>query len=302
MATISSEKRAHPRINAFFPIHLEVERNSSTSSNFVGEAMDIGEGGLGLTLSQKLILPSVVSINLNSIPSCPRIQAKTEVLWSNLGSSARDKAVRYGLRFLNVDMDSLRKFIGEINVKQIEDYFGVAVPSYIKEKSRENYLFEKFDKKQIMKVIDFSPPFLKIEKMVVLGFDRQDLSTTRGVGTGILSIDDTKGHYNDTIFLAQCGWLMGSAASVYLAILFPSTAPQVVEVDRIRPSTDRILWKPSPNGSRFFIEICILKKKLQVVIVNVKITFGEIFMGEVEKLKLVLTPKDSIWKAKEIPG
>ncbi len=94
---------------------------------------------------------------------------------------------------------------------------------------------------------------------------------------------------------------MGSVTSIYLAILFPSTAPQVIEVDSIRPSKDKTLWKPSTMGSRFFIETHILKKKMQMIIVNVRITFGEIFMGEVERLKLFLAPKDSIWRTKELP-
>ncbi len=298
MISIQSERRVHPRIKVSFPVSLEIRKHSS----FTGETTDIGEGGLAITLKERLILPSVVSVCLNSVPSCPRIQANTEVLWSDPDSSTGNKAFRYGLRFLGVDIDPLRKFIAEINRKQIEDYFGAPIPAYIKEKFRENYIFEKFDQKQIMKVIEFKPPFLKIEKMVVLGFDKQDFLTTRGVGTGILTLNDTKGHYNDTIFLAQCGWLMGSAASIYLAILYPSTAPQVVEVDCIRPSKNRILWKPSPDGSRFFVETRVLKKKLQVVIVNVRITFGDILMGEVERLKLVLTPKDSIWGAKELGG
>ena len=300
---LSTERRMHPRAEASLPIRLEVGSHpSASSSNLIGETIDIGEGGLAMTLRHRLMLPSVVSIYLDSIPSCPHIEAKTEVLWSEPYLATRDKGFRYGLRFLNVDIGSLKKFIGEINRKQVGDYLGAVIPDDTKEKIKENYIFEKFDQKQIMKVIDFKPPFLKIEKMVVLAPDGQDLICRWSVGTGILTVDDTKGHYNDTIFLAQCGWLMGSAASIFLAILFPSTSPQVVEVDRIRPSTDRTLWKPSPNGSRFFIETRILKKRLQVVIVNVKITFGDIFMGEVERLKLVLTPKDSIWEAKELMG
>lgn len=189
----------------------------------------------------------------------------------------------------------------EVILPNIEEFFGASLPNYIKELCKNNYILEKFNQQQIMEIIDFSRPFLKIEKMIVLGLDRNDILQNISLATGILTTNDTKGHYNDTIFLAECGRLMGSAASIYLAILFSSTAPQVVEVDHIKPSKDRTLWKPSSRGSRFFIETRILKKKLQVIIVNVKITFGDIFMGEVEKLKLVLTPKDSIWEAKELP-
>lgn len=183
----------------------------------------------------------------------------------------------------------------------IEEFFGCALPERIKIICMDGCLLGQFDQKEIMGIIDFVPPFLRIDKMALIGSDRTDILRIRSLASGILTVEDTKGHYNDTVFLAKCGQLMGSAASIYLAILFPSTAPQVIEVDRIRPSDDKTLWKPSPGGSRFFIETVILRKKLHVIIVNVKITFGEIFMGEVEKLKLALTAKDSIWAAKELP-
>lgn len=193
------------------------------------------------------------------------------------------------------------KPLAKATLQDAEDFFGYPLPQVIKENCRGYSVFEMFDQKQIMQVIDFEPPFLMIDKMAILGSDRQDILNIKSVGMGILTTDDTKGHYNDTIFLAKCGQLMGESASVYLAMLFAPIAPQVVEVDSIRPSDDKTLWKPSAKGSQFFIETQIIKKKLHVVIVNVKITFGEIFMGEVEKLKLVLTPKESIWGAKELP-
>jgi len=45
----------------------------------------------------------------------------------------------------------------------------------------------------------------------------------------------------------------------------------------------------------------VLKKKLQLVIVITKITFGNILYGTIEELKLILTDKKSIWAAKEVP-
>jgi len=290
-------RRIHPRVKVSLSTSLKI-KNSITppSLDIAAEVLDLSEGGIGLILKESLPINSKVMLNIDSL------SFKTEALlaWSHPTNGQSD--YRCGFSFLNIDLDSLRKVIENVNKQHIEDFLGTSVPNYVKEDAPEIYLFEKFDREQIMKTIDFTPPFLKIEKMVVLGFDRKDILNIKGLGTGILTTNDTKGHYNDTIFLAQCGQLMGSAASIYLAILFPSTAPQVIEVDSIRPSKDKTLWKPSLEGSRFFIETHILKKKMQVVIVNVRITFGEIFMGEVEKLKLILTPKDSIWGAKELPN
>jgi len=190
---------------------------------------------------------------------------------------------------------------GEDSLPSIEEFFGFYLPECLKRACKKTYLFEKYDQKQLTEIIDFIPPFLRVEKMVVFGPDKKNILQSRSIATGILTLEDVKGHYNDTIFLAMYGLLMASSASVYLATLFPSTAPQVVEVDRIKPSRDRVLWKPSVGGSRFFVETCIIKKKLQLVLADTRLISGEVFMGEVSRLKLILAPKDHIWEAKKLP-
>ncbi|MEW6170353.1 MAG: hypothetical protein AB1472_02170, partial [Candidatus Omnitrophota bacterium] len=131
--------------------------------------------------------------------------------------------------------------LSERNKQQIKDFFKITLPSDIEKDSTGNYLFERFDQKKIMEIIDFTPPFLKIQKIAVLGSNREDIYSIKGIATGILTFEDTNGHYNNAIHLAQCGQLMASAASIYLAILFPSTAPQVVKVDQIKLSPQSIL-------------------------------------------------------------
>lgn len=185
--------------------------------------------------------------------------------------------------------------------EHIEQFFGSTLPVHISSFCKNSFVFEKFNQKQIMEIIDFTPPFLKIEKMAVVGVDRENIFQNKGIATGVLNSEVAKGHYNDTLFLAMYGQLMASAASIYIAILFPSTAPQVIEVDCIKPSRDRVLWKPVINGSRFFVEICCVKKKLQLAVVDARLFSSKGFMGEVSRLKLVLTPKNSILEAKKLP-
>ena len=124
---------------------------------------------------------------------------------------------------------------------------------------------------------------------------------------GFVSTKDTAGHYNETLFLAMCGYLMASSASVHLAMLFPSTAPQVIEANGVKPLTfsdakENQLWKPSKQGTPFFVESRILKKKMQLVVMETKVSFGTIMFGTINELKLVLTPKESIRSTKEIPS
>jgi len=204
----------------------------------------------------------------------------------------------------NVD-NSMQKMVepyGEAALLSVEKFFGFTLPECIKGICKNNYVFEKFNQKQIMEVIDFTLPFLKIEKMVVLGLDKNNILQSESLAVGILTTNDTKGHYSNAIHLGQCGQLMASAASIHLAILFPSTAPQVVEVGQIRLTQHGILRKPStPAGDYFFIETHIIKKKLQLVVVNAKIFFSGLVVGEIDKIKLILISKESIWKAKELP-
>lgn len=289
-------RRIHPRVKVSLPIYLKIKDSVTfPSPDIAAGILDLSEGGIGLTLKKPLPVNSKVLLNIDGFS----FKAEALLAWNR--PVDRQSNYRCGFSFLDADLNSLREIIGKVNNRHLEDFFGTSVPNYVKENTPETYLFDKFDREEIMKTIDFTLPFLKIEKMAVLGSNRQNIFNLKGLATGILTTNDTKGHYNDTIFLAQCGQLMGSAASIYLAILFPTTAPQVIEVDSIRPSKDKTLWKPSLKGSRFFIETHILKKKMQVIIVNVRITFGEIFMGEVERLKLILTAKNSIWGAKELP-
>lgn len=201
---------------------------------------------------------------------------------------------------------ALKQPILKTPIQDAESFFGFFLPNAIKENCKDHFVFEKFNQEQIMKVIDFTPPFLKTEKIVVLSTDRGSILETRSLGMGFVTPKDTFGHYNETIFLAMCGWFMASTASVFLAMLFPTTAPQVVEANGIKPfpllGEEKGLWKPSPAGTAFFVESVILKKKLQLVIMKTTIAFDNILYGTIEELKLMLTPKESIWSAKPIPS
>lgn len=191
-------------------------------------------------------------------------------------------------------------------LQDAETFFGFSLPDALKVNCKEHSVFERLDQEEIMKVIDFTPPFLKTQKIAVLSSDRGSILQTKSLGMGIVTPKDTSGHYNETIFLAMCGWLMASTASVFLAMLFPASAPQVVEANGIKPFSlldeEKGFWKPAPSGTVFFVESVILKKKLQLVAMRTTISFDNILYGVIEELKLMLTPKESIWSARPFPS
>lgn len=305
---VLSERRIHHRVEVSLPIRLEAKAVSSgLSLDLAGQTTDISEGGLGLTLKEKLMVSSEIELFVDPITNYPGFQAEAAALWRDTDILVKDGAIRYGLRFSKVkDKDSVKDLLNKISLRQIEIFFGLDLPDHIKESCKDNYVFERFDQKQIMGVIDFAPPFLKIQKIAVLSIDRRSILQTKSLGMGIVTPQDTAGHYNETIFLAMCGWLMASAASVFLAILFPTTAPQVIEANGVRPfpllEEAKELWKPASSGTTFFVESTIIKKRLQLIIMKTTISFDNILYGVIEELRLVLTPKGSIWSARPLPS
>lgn len=300
-------RRFHPRVEVSLPVQIEARTASNNLPlNLSGYTTDISEGGLGVILKERLKVSSNLKLFIDSTIHYPQFHTEAITLWKDADILAKDGVIRYGLRFSETkDRDLVRDFLNKVSLHRVENFFGFALPDHLKETCKDNYVSEKFDQTQIMKVIDFIPPFLKIQKIVVLNTDRRDILRAKSLGIGVVTPRDTTGHYNETIYLAMCGWLMASSASVFLAILFPATAPQVVETNGVKPlplsGEMKGLWKPAPPGTIFFVESTVIKKRLQLVIMKTTITFGNIHFGIIEELKLVLTPKDSIWSARPFP-
>lgn len=195
--------------------------------------------------------------------------------------------------------------IHESNIGKIEDFFGVSLPEHIKGQYKDKQIYKELNKQEIMKIIAFRPPFLRIDKMVVFN-NNEDILQSKGLGMGVITLKDTAGHYNDTIFLAMCGWLMASSASIHLAVFYSQRYdPQVIKASGVRPllSVENSgIWKPSNENTVFFVESNILKKKMGIILMETNITFGKIIYGTIEELTMFLARKGLIWAAKEIPN
>ena len=189
-------------------------------------------------------------------------------------------------------MESKSQNLKEFFLKDLPDAFG----EYINEP------FIAYDQKDIIKQIDFHPPFLRTEKIAIFK-NNSGIVNYRSLGMGTIFPKDTNGHYNSTIYLAMCGWLMASTSSVHLAYNYPNTAPQVVEADKVKPlkslEGENIL-KPRLIGTTFWVETVIRKTKMKFVLATARIGFGNILYGTIEDLKFIITPKESIWAAKEV--
>jgi len=290
-------KRKTQRIKINCPVSIRGSLNQA-----LGECTDVSPEGMGLMSELDMSQGQSFKMNINLSPFAPQTVVESQILWKQ--SLNKNGKYRYGIRFTDAEDIGLKKVCAEITTHDIQGFLKIKLPEHIKNGLKDSYVSKKLDKRQIMQLIDFTPPFLRIERMVLLG-DEKNILTTRSIGMGVVSAKDTEGHYNNTIFLAMCGWLMASSASVHLASLYPDTAPQVVKADGVMPlhlpADKKELWRPSDEGTVFLVETNIIKKKMQLILTETKISFHNLLYGTIKQLKLVLTPKNSIWTAKRLP-
>lgn len=185
--------------------------------------------------------------------------------------------------------------------EEVAGFIGMTVPEHVRELYRGFAVVQKLTQKEVMDLIDFRPPFLKFSRYVLFA-DGPGIERTRGLGVGVVTTADTAGHYHDTIFLALCGGLMGCAGAVHLSALFPSSAPQAVAGDGVKAlgGALRNPLRPGPEGAPFFVETRVLNRRSQLVLMESKVTFGDVLFGTVEKLKMVVMPRDSIVRFREV--
>jgi len=280
-----NSNRTIPRKIAKFPVILKVKNELTVNA----EMFDISEKGMGVISKSYIPVSSKIEIQIKNFHRKKHIKLKGTVVWS-------DKKNRYGIKYCRVPIEQKKRIRDFIEFSLIKDFY-IKKNNFIEDIQAIN----KYDMGQIQKIIPFKPPFLSIEKIVTFNSAVESNKYAESVGSGIVTKEDTKGHYNDSIYLAMCGKLMGQTASIHSAILFRDYLPQVVEVDTIKPARGSKLWKPIEDGNYFFVNSKITKKKLNILIVNVKIFFGDIFIGEVEGLKIALLSKQILNNLKELP-
>lgn len=289
------ERRRSPRFQFRNPLIIQSDHlglHNAWISN-------ISTNGVGISTDSKLEKGDNVHLSSELGPKKEILSINAVVRWSNLKNDLN----YYGLEFAGYDEEYVKDILRKVNIDLIEKSIGCKLPEKVKNRYINDWIHTTYKNKDISKIIDFEEPFLKINRVVVFdSFKKGKFEQIKSLSVGKMYLDDVQGHYNNTIFLAKCGQLMGQAASILIGALNPDTAPQVVEVDRIKPIlSEEYLWQPRSEGSYFFVESEIIRKKMHVYIVNVHVSFGDILMGKVEGLKLLLTPRNSIWSAKELP-
>ncbi len=213
--------------------------------------------------------------------------------------------VRKFLRQIQRDSNNgpLKPVLQEISLTHLESFFGAPIPAQLHHDYQQMRILAELEQKDIMQVLDFKPPFLKVERIVVT--DRSGSPhSSRSLAMGHISEADTRGHYNSSIFLALCGQLMASAVSIHLATLFPNTAPQVIEASGVKPidlSSATTLLRPSKQGATFFVDSQIVRKKLKLIWTASNIYFGSLHYGIIEDLKFILAPDSILRSVTDLP-
>ncbi len=187
------------------------------------------------------------------------------------------------------------------NSEVFEDFLCCRVPDLLRNRYKDRKIFCKLNFEDIQKTVNFTPPFLRTQRLIIFGETFLDSSS---IGVGTVWPEDMEGHYNNTIYLAFAGRLMPSTATIHLAHFFPNSSPQAVEGQSIRLDKEALnggLLQPGKKGSTFYVETKVTKKKLNLVFVETNIMFGQAKFGLIENLKFILTVRHSFNNSIVIP-
>lgn len=187
------------------------------------------------------------------------------------------------------------------SLEKIETSLGCKLPDNLIKKYGSATIKASLNRGQIESIVDFHEPFLRTDHMLIFG---DDIVGSSSIGVGRIYPEDMVGHFNTTVYLAFAGRLMPSTATIHLAYFFPETAPQAVEGESIRMAKDAFnggLIQPKKEGTIFYVETIVKKKKLNLVLVETNIMFGKASFGLIENLRFLLTEKNSIYKAVVAP-
>ena len=72
-------------------------------------------------------------------------------------------------------------------LNEAQDFLGIQLPGHIQEGLKDRSILKKADQNTIMNAIDFTPPFLRIEKILVFG-DKNNFINSRSIGIGTITI------------------------------------------------------------------------------------------------------------------
>jgi len=101
------EKRKCPRFSAALPI--EYWRINSSKSG-PGHTINIGEGGLMVSLSEQIEVGEKLRVKLffSSGPALNSIEAIVRVVWSNIDAE-KEGYYRHGLNFVDIALANIRR-------------------------------------------------------------------------------------------------------------------------------------------------------------------------------------------------
>jgi len=108
VGAVHHERRKHPR----FAVDLPIEY-SHVSSPFiqVGRAINVSEGGLLVSLPEKMVIGRRLKVKLltDPDPGSKPIEAVTEVVWVDAHTERRQEHFRCGLKLVETSPEDLRR-------------------------------------------------------------------------------------------------------------------------------------------------------------------------------------------------
>lgn len=121
--TVSSDRRASPRILVSVPVKIKVKNPiSGITSSILAETREIGEGGLSLFSKEPLALSSIITLYLDLSPNYDIIQTRAVIMWRNSYVGERLNKFYYGMRFVDLPGKSrytLKRYINDATISKM---------------------------------------------------------------------------------------------------------------------------------------------------------------------------------------
>ena len=93
-------RRVHHRVEISLPIRIEIRTGFlNLPLNLTGHITDISEGGVKITLKEKLMVHSNLKLSMDSTAYYPRFQTEAVPLWRDSDILAKNGLIRYDCVF-----------------------------------------------------------------------------------------------------------------------------------------------------------------------------------------------------------
>ena len=152
---------------------------------------------------------------------------------------------------------------------------------------KDSEILKTSQQEELIKVIDFTPPFLKIDRYITFNVKADSKILSKGLGGGLMTIEDIEGHNDADMFLAFCGKLLGQGMCIHVGMIYPEDCAKEIKVVNLHPSAIRdFLWNVDERECPFFVETTMDYQGKDHIIMRGKICSEYLNLAYIDNFKI----------------